>query len=157
MKFANLIQEFSKAMKDDGENDISHFDAVTNKVIEECIEEVQAKYSNALPSYRIEICNTEEFESLLAGRPQPEYPPTAFIDHRKRLIAINVIPLLKLDLKSFVVNLVLNAMEELIHAVFPHDTEPDVKRKTHDLTEKYLEYQIPTDYQEASIKRSLAP
>lgn len=159
MKLANLIQEFSKAMKDDGDSDTSHFDAFTRKVIEECIEQVQAEYSITLPQLKIKVCNTKEFDLLLAGYPQSGSgsKPTAFIDHLKGLIAINVAALLELNPESFIANLVLNAVEELIHAAFPFDTESKVKRKTHQLTEKYLEYQIPADYKEASIRRSRRP
>ena len=48
-------------------------------------------------------------------------------------------------------------MEELVHEAFPLDSELEAKKKTHRVTESYLDWQIPEEYKEVSLKRAADP
>jgi hypothetical protein len=143
-KIFGIYQNFSQAMKEDAEsNDSSHFFSVARVVIDECIQYIQTKYSVSLPKPEIRICNNKEFEQLLSNR--------IWFGRKGGILEQTK------NLESFIGNLVLNAMEELTHWAFPADSEPEVKLKTHDATEDYLQYPIPSDYKEDSLKLAREP
>jgi len=75
----------------------------------------------------------------------------------KQIIAINLDALMLDTWGTFVVNLVMNVMEELLHATFPPSGETEIKKMAYELSEEYLEWQIPADYKRASLERATQP
>lgn len=156
-----IYHDFSQAMKEDGEdNDPSHFFSEAATILDECTDYVRKKYSvqSSVPNPPVQLCSSREFEQLLANRLWFGQRPTAFRD-TSGLIAINVGGILESaeNLETFVGNFVLNVLEELIHWVFPNETERDIKVKTYDAAEEYLQYPIPSSYKEDSLKRAENP
>ncbi len=144
MKMMEIYNEFSesmKAKKAGGSNSSQFFD-VAKKVVGECVKEVATTYSKALTGVenRVRLCTDIEFNTLLSGFTYTGRRPTAFRDPYGRFLAIDVGGLLADApvLESFIANFVMNVMEELVHEAFHSESEPDVKKKTYQLTGSYL-------------------
>jgi hypothetical protein len=103
------------------------------------------------------LCNTQTFADLLSHEPVTGTTPTAFIDKLKGIVAINLDALLGDTWGTFVVNLVMNVMEEILHATFPFANETEIKKMTHELSEEYVEWKIPSNYKRESLRRAARP
>lgn len=81
---------------------------------------------------------------------------TSFIIHKPWLslvpaeIIIDLHSLL-INPESFVVNLVLNILEELLHRVYPIKTEKEIKAIMYPLAEEFLGVKLPEEYKSKSI------
>ena len=161
MKIMEIRKEFAQAMRDKKSGDSSQLFDVCRKVVGECVKKVEITFSKPLTGVedRVRLCTASEFDTLLAGYNWKGLRPTAFPDPLGRFIAVDVGSLLRdsNSWESFAANFVMNVMEELIHVSFPSESELDVKRKTHQVTESYLEWQIPKRYKKDSLKRAVDP
>lgn len=145
-------------MKADGDSETAHFFETARKVSRECVEKVAAKYSVPIAA-EVRLYDAAGFNMLLSDYTFFGTKPTAFRDPFGYFVAIDVGTILSdsENLESFVVNFVLNVIEELLHEAFPSDNELEIKIKTHQVTENYLEWEIPNEYKEGSLKRAADP
>ncbi len=158
-KLLQIYKEFSESMKE-GEEPVRFWE-VASKVVEECIGSVETMFSVSLAGIdaRTQLCTAIEFDTLLHQFRWMGAKPTAFRDPFGRFIAIDVGTILSESnsLESFVTNFVLNVMEELVHEAFSNENEIEVKIKAHQVTENYLQWEIPREYKEASLRRAANP
>ncbi len=152
-KAEELCEEFKKAH---GQGRRQFHNSIM-KIVDECSRAVAKKYSVRVPKYEILLCDTQTFDDLLSREPNYGKKPTAFIDRLKGIIAINLDALLVNYWGTFTVNLVMNVIEEILHAAFPLAKEPTIKKMTHEITEEYLQYELPGEYKKASLENASSP
>lgn len=51
----------------------------------------------------------------------------------------------------------MDSSEELLHAAFPLGNEIDTKKKSHAITEKYLQIELPEDYKKVVLENAGNP
>ena len=121
-------------------------------LVMDCKDFVERDQHLQLPPFELYLCDDEQFQQLLRSLPPRNYAyePIAITVGRgpDRLIAINVGKLLLLlqnenPDQTFVLNLTLAAIEELIHAARPDLSETQVNGMVNDLGERYLGVTIP--------------
>jgi hypothetical protein len=97
------------------------------------------------------LCSTQKFADPLAHKPVCRTTPTTFIGRPNGIIVINLDAPLNDSWGTFVVNLMMNLMEEILRAIFPFANETKVKKLTCELSEEYLKCRTPSDYGRASL------
>jgi hypothetical protein len=107
--------------------------------------------------YEILLCDNQTFDDLYSREPNYGRKPTAFIDRLKGIIAINLDAFLVDYWGTFTVNLVMNIIEEILHAAFPLAVEPTIKKMTYEITEEYLQCELPEEYKKASLENASKP
>jgi hypothetical protein len=151
-KVKRLVAQFKKARKSGD----TAFNSMLQDVVEECFQAVAARYGK-VTRYKIVLCNARTFADLLSHQPVMGTIPTAFINKLEGIITINLDAFLGDTWGTLVVNLVMNLMEEILHATFPFANEPRIKKMTYELSEEYLEMKIPSSYKEETLKRTAGP
>jgi hypothetical protein len=155
LKLRELCQRLSEAIALDNQaNSWTNFDAFTEFVLKECMNEIRERYSVSFPALRTRLCNQKQFDQECRTYGL-DRDTRAFIVHPLGLVVVNLEEAMKWNAESFVSNLVIDLMEELTHAAFgPAHGELKTKMKVHELTEHYLGITLPEDYKRKSLEKA---
>jgi len=157
-KLAELCKKCSESITEDAKTDLlANLNKFTEEVFFECRDRIRTEFSVKFPPLQIKRCNATQFEELRRLYSVTGASTTAFFVPALGLIAVNVEAILKWNVPTFVLNLVLGFIEELLHASFPRYAEPEIKNLTHATVEKYLGTQIPENYKNISLQESKKP
>jgi hypothetical protein len=125
-------------------------------LVTDCEGFIERDENLRIPSFGLSLCDDDQFQQLLRLLPRIyAYEPIAITVGRgsDRLIAINIGKLLLLmqnenPHQTFVLNLALAAIEELVHAARPDLSETQVNDIVNGLGERYLGVTIPREVRE---------
>jgi len=140
-------KDFSLVLKK--ESDIDDFIKI---VFNDSMAFLKQKLAVDFPIIILTKCyNSKDFEKLWCATGKSGKRPTAFIMHSTSPsvpanIVIDLQTLLSSNPESFVANLVLNVMEELLHSVYPLNTEGKTKELLYPLAEGFLCIKLPEEY-----------
>lgn len=153
-KFEKLCEQFNAAKSESPEA----FERLIREVVTECKQTIARDYAVTIPNNEVVPCYSHRFDELYAQEPQHGAKPSAFIDGGKGIIVINIEEKLALGYwGAFTAELVLDVSEEFVHAVFPREDEIETKKKSHEITERFLEIKIPEDYKKAVLENAASP
>ena len=151
-KFEDLCEQFKEAKEKSPEA----FEHLILETAAECKQAIAREFSVMIPNYEIILCNNEMFDKLYAEEPQRGRKPSAFTNRLKGIIVINVEAALT-TWGTFTVAIVLDESEEFVHAAFPFANEIDAKRKSHTITEKFLQIELPEEWKKAALQNAVSP
>ena len=154
-RLERYLKEFSLVVKQ--EKDIDDF---IKLVFEESMTFLKRKLVVEFSAIVLTKCyNSRDFDKLwsaTAKKPKSGKRPVAFIKHSPPLpvparIVIDLQTLLSLNAESFVLNFALTIFEELLHSVYPLDTETQTHKLLCPLAEEFLSIKLPDEYKNATI------
>lgn len=146
-RLERFLKEFSRVLNK--ENDIGDFIKTVFKDSKTFLKE---KLHVDFPTIILRKCyNSKDFDKDWYATGKSSKKPTAFIIHSllpsiPAYIVIDLQALMSNNPESFVVNIVLNLMEELLHSAYPLNTESQIKELLYPLVENFLDINIPEEY-----------
>lgn len=152
-KIFELRTRFLEAKAKDSGNTFNNFYAFVDSVKAECAEKIVETFAGEPPSPQLKLCSDDEYkeaQKLFRARQDS----LAFIDHNTNTVYLNLEKHLEFPTRSFVTNLAVSLIEELLHSAFPHGNESETVMKTFDVMERYLGIHLDEPYKEQSLARA---
>jgi hypothetical protein len=126
-------------------------------VVNDSISFLEQELGANFPIIILKKCyNSQEFDRLWSETGISGKRPTAFIVHSPfgltpAQVVIDLQKLLSYNAESFVLNFVLTILEELLHSVYPLNTESQTHKLLYPLAEEFLSIKLPEEYKNFNI------